>query len=382
MIKVAVSYRVMQSWRVPVFSRLSKCDGIDLCVFHGEDFEGSKVVNFSGPLDFKTKEFRSLKFSFSTLNGPAHLPFHFGLWSALKAFDPDVIITEGASNALNNLICFAFARRNGRKIVQWGLGKLRGRKPSIARRALDAAFFRKIESNSDAAIAYSSLGAKYYSEAGISPHRIYTAVNTVDTVGRQAKAKICALGSGMPWPSEPPEEFNILFVGALTYNKNVELLLKVFARLVEEIDDAFLTIVGDGILRADLEAIASELGIDKKVCFTGHLGDEITPYFLNATVMVLPGLGGLAVSDALCHGVPVICGIGDGSEADLVTTENGEILDPLTENTLFDALKRLHRSPVKQRTWRANSIKVIEEKYNIESYVFELERCVREVVKC
>lgn len=382
MIKVAVAYRVMQSWRVPVFSKLSKRPGIDLCVFHGEDFEMSKVVNYKGRLDFKAQELRSFKLSFKTRNGPVYFPLNFGLWKALKTYDPDVIVTEGASNAFNNLICYVYARLHRRKIVQWGLGQIRGRKPSWLRRTMDMAFFRHIESNSDAAIAYSSIGADYYRNLGLSAHLIYTAVNTVDTAARQAAARAYALESGRNWPTEPPEKFNILFVGALTTNKNVDVLLRVFARLNKEYQDIAMTIVGDGDLREQLEGLASDLSIANRVRFAGHVSTGIAPYFSNATVMVLPGLGGLAISDALCHGVPVICGIGDGSELDLVTSENGKILDPLNEESLFNSLRDLYLNPQKQLSWREHSMKVIEEQYNIESYVAKLERCVTEVASC
>lgn len=378
-IRVAICYRVMQDWRVPVFSRLSKRTGIELCVFHGEDFGNSKVVNFSGEIDFPAKQLRSLKLAFKTRNGPAYIPYNLGLWDALKTFGPDVIITEGASNALNNRTCFRFARRYNRKIVQWGLGRLRGRKPSFARRLLDHLFFRSIERNSDAAIAYSSTGAEYYRDLGFPDSSIYVAVNTVDTEARQAQARRYVKEAGLPFPSPVPDQFNILFVGAITYNKGVDLLLRVFVRLANESDTARLTLVGDGILRSEMETLAKECGIEERIQFVGHVAKDIAPYFCDASVMVMPGLGGLAVSDALCHGVPVICGIGDGSEVDLVTGENGQILDPLTEETLFKALKTLMESPSMQKSWRDAAPKIIAEKYNIDAYVREIERCVFEV---
>lgn len=382
MLKVAVSYRVMQSWRVPVFSRLSKKPDIDLCVFHGEDFGKSKVVNFKGRLDFKAEKLSSFRLTFRTGNGTVHLPFNFGLWKALKRYDPDVIVTEGASNAFNNLICYVYARLYRRKIVQWGLGQIRGRTPSWPRRIMDMAFFRYIERSSDAAIAYSSIGADYYRNIGLPADRVYIAVNTVDTAARQAAARAYALESGRDWPSARPKRFNILFVGALTENKNVDVLLRVFARLNKEFHDITMTIVGDGDQREELEGLASNLSIDKEVSFVGHVSEDIAPFFFDATVMVLPGLGGLAVSDALCHGVPIICGIGDGSEVDLVTSENGKILDPLNEETLFGSLRKLYLDPEMQLSWRKHSMKVIQEQYNIKNYVEKLERCVRDLASC
>lgn len=376
MIRVAVSYRVLQTWRVSVFSRLSKLDGIDLCVFHGETFEGSKVKNHTGPLDFKTVQLPTLKANFNTRNGPVHLPVTIGLWRALRQFDPDVIITEGASNAFNNVVCYLFARRKGCKIVQWGLGKLKGRTLSLPRRIMDMLFFRYIERNSDAAIAYSSIGAEYYLGLGMPKERVFVAVNTVDTEARQAMARQVAQNG---FPSPVPEQFNILFVGALTRTKNIDMLVRCFAAFAQDKIDARLTIVGDGEFMQELVSLAATLGISTKTEFSGHVHEGIAHYFLNATVMVLPGLGGLAVSDALCHGVPVICGIGDGAEADLVDGSNGQILDPMNIGTLQQTLERLYADRDLQASWRAAAPKVIEGTFNVHTYVAELSRCIHEV---
>jgi glycosyltransferase involved in cell wall biosynthesis len=369
----------MQSWRVPVFSRLAKRPDLDLCVFHGETFANSKVVNHSGEVDFAARSLKTLKVNFKTSNGPVHLPLNLGLWGALREFNPDVIVTEGASNAFNNLICFIYARVHGRRIVQWGLGRIRGRKPSLFRRLMDLAFFAFIERNSDGAVAYSSLGASYYKEIGVPEDHIFTAVNTVDTDARQSAAEAYALLQGRSWPSPPPAQFHILFVGALTHNKGVDILLKAFARLVADGHDPRLTIVGDGVLRGEFEALALQLGVQDRTRFAGHVSGDIAQYFLDATVMVLPGLGGLAVSDALCHGVPVICGVGDGSESDLVNGRNGRILDPLNEQTLTEVLRELQSSPALQKEWRDHARDVIVNQYNIHSYVASIEDCIKKV---
>lgn len=364
-----------------MFSRLAASDRIRLLVIYGEDFAGTKVVNMADSPDFETAKLPSLKLSFKTANGSAYIPMHRGLWKELSRFRPNIIITEGASNALNNLVCFVFAKLNGCAIVQWGLGEIKDRRRSFARLCLDLLFFRYIERHSDAAIAYSSRGAEYYKRIGLSVEKIFTAVNTVDTNKRMSKAKALAVQQGRGWPVAPPSSFRIIFVGALAENKGVDLLLRAFAKFSFELKEVYLTIVGDGPLRAELEGQARELGISGLVEFAGHQSEEIGKYFLDSTVMVMPGLGGLAVSDSLAHGVPVICGVGDGSEADLIDGSNGRILDPMTEETLVAELKGLKENRKIQEKWRENSIKRIKEEFNIEAYVSEMMKCIEYVYK-
>ncbi len=153
-IKVAISYRVLQSWRVPIFERLAKQEGIDIKVFYGEDFEGTKVVSYKGDVDFKSESLSSMKLSFGTSNGKGYIPFSPSLYSKLKDYNPDIILCEGASNLLNNIVCFTYSKLNNKILVQWGLGEIKGRKVS-SHRKLANIFFGLVEKFSNAAIAYS-----------------------------------------------------------------------------------------------------------------------------------------------------------------------------------------------------------------------------------
>jgi glycosyltransferase involved in cell wall biosynthesis len=190
-----------------------------------------------------------------------------------------------------------------------------------------------------------------------------------------------ARSAGKKWPSPVPEKFNVLFVGAITHGKNIELLVRVFGRLHREDATAKLTIVGDGDHRSNLESLVQELGLNNSINFVGHVSDGIARYFYDATVMVMPGLGGLAVSDALSHGVPVICGVGDGSEMNLIDGSNGRVLSPLDEESLFSTLSELRSNNSLQKKWRENASKIVVEKYNITNYVSVIADCIRKVAR-
>ena len=52
--------------------------------------------------------------------------------------------------------------------------------------------------------------------------------------------------------------------------------------------------------------------------FAGQIVDGVGPYFDGADLLVLPGTGGLALNEAMAHGLPLVSGYGDGSADDLV----------------------------------------------------------------
>lgn len=103
---------------------------------------------------------------------------------------------------------------------------------------------------------------------------------------------------------------HILFVGRLVPVKGVSLLLDAFARVAQIHVDARLTIIGDGVERANLEGRCRGLGISSRVDFKGYLNQqEVAEQLRNADLFVLPSYAeGLPVvlMEAMATGVPVI----------------------------------------------------------------------------
>lgn len=90
----------------------------------------------------------------------------------------------------------------------------------------------------------------------------------------------------------------LIFVGRLAPIKGVSVLLDAFAKTREAHPDGHLTVVGDGPLRADLEARAKALGLGESVTFTGYLStQEVAAQLDAADIFVLPSFS---------EGVPVV----------------------------------------------------------------------------
>lgn len=132
--------------------------------------------------------------------------------------------------------------------------------------------------------------------------------------------------------------------------KNHALLLRVGSRICQAYEDVRFVFAGDGPLKAQLVALAEELGISTKVRFLGTRAD--IPEVLNALdVFVLPSLSeGMpnAVLEAMACGLPVVATrvggipelIEDGNTGILVPSEDEGQLEVILKNLLRDDTKR------------------------------------------
>lgn len=373
-LRVLVLYRVLQHWRVPVFERLAENPFFNIIVVHGADFKGTKVVNYKGSHSFQSKELLTVPIRLGTSNGDALAPFCPGLFWTLFRFSPDVILCEGASNLPNNIIAYIYSFLFRRSTIQWGLGEIYGRRKSALRRSLDWVI-EWMERSSTACLAYSTSGRHYYERIGVDPQRVFVAVNTVDT--QRIAERIQILDKDLLHAEAHREsDFNILFVGALTKPKHVDRLLHAYAIVCKKTSlRVTLTIVGDGPERSALEDLAKELRCPQ-VRFAGQVVDGVSKYFFESDVFVLPGLGGLAVSESLAHGLPVIAGIGDGCEQDYLEEGCGIHDKELDTSRLVEHLLYLINNPKTLHRMSVAATHAVGQKFGIQSYMNQLNACI------
>ena len=97
-------------------------------------------------------------------------------------------------------------------------------------------------------------------------------------------------------------------VGRLVPVKNHSLFLRAAVKIKQHLPDARFAIVGDGELRAELEAEALALGLSDCVIFTGWSRD-VAPVYSDLDVLVISSLNEgtpVSVIEALSAGCPVV----------------------------------------------------------------------------
>jgi glycosyltransferase involved in cell wall biosynthesis len=107
-----------------------------------------------------------------------------------------------------------------------------------------------------------------------------------------------------------PEQPTIIWVGRMSKEKNVSLLLKIFSEVTKKIPKAKLLCIGDGPLRKSLEQEAQSLHIFSHLIFTGSIAPhKLYAYYKRSSVFVLPsereGFGIVAI-EAMAMSLPVV----------------------------------------------------------------------------
>ena len=165
------------------------------------------------------------------------------------------------------------------------------------------------------------------------------------------------------WPTRRPV---IGTVAALRPEKNIERLLRAFARLAVE-TDARLIIVGDGVERYRLEELARRMDLASRVEFVGHVAEPSSLYAsfdvfaLTSDTEQMP----FSVLEAMAAGLPVVAtDVGDVRA--MVASENDRLVVGFSDFELFDGMRFLIGNPfVAMRIGNANRVKVAAE-YNSE----------------
>ncbi|MBZ0252630.1 MAG: glycosyltransferase family 4 protein, partial [Candidatus Methylomirabilis sp.] len=139
---------------------------------------------------------------------------------------------------------------------------------------------------------------------------------------------------------EPGEE--VLFTGRLAEGKGIETLIRAMAR----VKPIRLRIVGDGPLRADLEAVKKEAGADN-VEFAGWIdGDAFFDAVRAARFVVVPSewweIFGIVAIEAFACGKPVIAARSGGLTEVVDEGETGALYEPGDADALAAAIEKMH----------------------------------------
>ena len=105
--------------------------------------------------------------------------------------------------------------------------------------------------------------------------------------------------------------FRLLYVGRLLDWKGMDIALRAVHQLKQWDLNVQFTIVGDGSARSRLTKLSQRLGLAEIVTWTGCVPQYVVEVqYHSADLFLFPSLrdsGGLAVLEALAHGLPVVC---------------------------------------------------------------------------
>jgi len=166
---------------------------------------------------------------------------------------------------------------------------------------------------------------------------------------------------------------NLLFLSRLDRKKGLHWLVQAIHRLQQRGVKLRLTIAGSGdqAYEAEIRAQVLQLGLQEIVYFAGFVsGDTKTTCFTQADLFVLPSQDenfGVAVAEALGHGLPVVVSQGVALAADIETAGAGLVTPIGAVEPLADAIARLVGSPALRCTMGQKARQLAAEKFAWES---------------
>jgi glycosyltransferase involved in cell wall biosynthesis len=364
LVRVGIMQRVLPSYRVPFFDTLADAFKGNVSVFAGKARKRESIN--ANVLPGTAKYWEAL--NRHLFDGNYYLCWQSGLLDWLRSYQPDVLIMEANPRYLASPSAVRWMRNRGGKVIGWGLGAPpEGGMKALPLRALRKHFIHQF----NAIITYSSQGAQEYTSLEFPEDRIFIAPNAVT-----------------PRPVHPipkrPAKYRggrpvIIFVGRLQERKRVHTLIRACAELKMS-EPPLLWIIGDGPQRYALESLAQEIYQLTEFHGAQH-GTDLEQRLRLADLFVLPGTGGLAVQEAMSYGLPVIVGVSDGTQGDLVRRENGWLLADDSMETLRAAISEALSDISALRKKGRASYQIAANEINLENMVAVFQEAVMKVIE-
>jgi glycosyltransferase involved in cell wall biosynthesis len=175
--------------------------------------------------------------------------------------------------------------------------------------------------------------------------------------------------------------FTFIAIALLRQEKRLDILINAFARLIEKMPDAVLTIVGDGPEKDNLKLLSRKLNISKRVNFTGYQRKPAVAEMLrHHHVLVLSSeveTFGVALVEAMTAGLPVIATRCGGPES-IVSPDTGMLVK---RNDPFKLAKAMQKMIDRYSTYDPNKIRHIAlEQYGDKTYVARITETISSIV--
>ncbi len=160
----------------------------------------------------------------------------------------------------------------------------------------------------------------------------------------------------------------IVFVGSLTLEKRLDRLLRVFRRVLAELPDARLWILGEGPLRSEMEREATELGLLESIHLLG-VKEDVGSFLGAADLLLLTsdteGTPGV-VLEAGAVGTPAVATRVGGVAECVVEGETGLLAEATDEEGLARNILELLRQPDRRRALGAEAARWVRERFSIQ----------------
>jgi len=180
----------------------------------------------------------------------------------------------------------------------------------------------------------------------------------------------------------------VLAIGRLVRKKGLDQLIRAMPGILRDAGAVRLVIAGDGDLRSELSALASELGVEKQVVFAGAVGRERLPSLLRCCdVLAVPSMhdeqgnvDGLpnVVLEGMASGAAIVASNVVGIPQVITSGEHGLLVPEQDPAALTATIVRLLKEPGLRVRLGQAARRRVEESLNWSSVARQFEAaCIR-----
>ncbi|HEY4694809.1 MAG TPA: glycosyltransferase [Candidatus Nanoarchaeia archaeon] len=176
----------------------------------------------------------------------------------------------------------------------------------------------------------------------------------------------------------------LLYVGRVGKEKNIEFILRSYARLIKTVDSTILFIVGDGTEKAILEKTAKNLSLGKNVIFTGFVDmGEVPKVYADGDIFLFSSQSetqGLVVAEAMSQGLPVVC-VKDGAFEDVVVDGETGFATKKDTKEYSEAILRLVNDKKLREELGENARALVRSEYSDQRQAEKLTEVYKQALK-
>jgi glycosyltransferase involved in cell wall biosynthesis len=288
----------------------------------------------------------------------------------LDDFKPDVVHLQTAETIA--LAVMSYVKKNNVPLVSTGhaypdnvTGQFKILKPKLVKKSADAVLR-----------AYM---------ASFLKHAEYATMPTEMAIGdlvpknrRRFKVTVEALSNGVDLsafnPGEPDPKIlkkygilhdqkkRVLYIGRVDPEKSISYVVSAFSKALEEVPEAEMLIVGDGIDINHLKKQVSNLGLSEKVKFTGKiLPPDLTEIYKCGTLFATASeteTQGIVLIEAAATGLPLIA-VDKGAVSEICRDkENGELCRPGDVDGIAKAMVKILSDESLQKKYSKKSVEI------------------------
>ena len=172
-------------------------------------------------------------------------------------------------------------------------------------------------------------------------------------------------------------DYDMIYVGRLTFQKDPQRLMRLCARLKERKPDLKVAIVGTGELEAEVKALCKSLNISENVCFLGFQSNPIKMVHDSKAMILTSRWEGtpMCALEAMALGTPVVSTPSDGMKDIIEDGVNGYLTDD--DAVMAEKLLKIMNDPEHRQILSENTMKKFAQINDAPKYQEAIAACYR-----